>query len=327
MRIGLLLPHFSDNCRWEDVIGFAERIERLGFDSVWVRDNLNYVGHGFEARGRVFTDPFVTLSAVAGATRTLGLGTAVMVPYRHPVLAAQLVGSLSWVSRGRLEIGIGPGAPRGPFDGVGVSYDARIELCRDTVQVLRLFSDGGVHDYRSDTCQFETVAIQPSPPTTLRIWYGGASPASVRRALEYGDGLLAGQCPFVRWDAACSALRRGPAGHGEPLCGSIPLVSIGETRDEARRKIADYVPPLLEYLNARWHLELRHIEEAAGAVIIGTIDDLVATLKSFREKGADLVVLDLRLIMGEFRELVSMVGRDVLPRVGSSASGSSRVEL
>lgn len=324
MRIGLLLPHFSDSCRWEDAIGFSERIQALGFDSVWVRDNLNYAGHGFDPQGRPFLDPFVTLSAVAGATRTLGLGTAVMVPYRHPLLAAQLVGSLSWISRGRFELGIGPGAPRGPFDAVGVPYTARIDLCRDTVRVLRLLSDGAVHDFRSDACEFESVAIQPSPPPALPVWYGGASSASVRRALEYGDGLLAGQCPFVRWDAACRALRRGAPEGTEPLCGSIPLLCIGETRHEARQKMTEHAGALLDYLRSRWRLDISSVEDAPGAVVVGGAEELGAAVAAFDEKGADLVVLDLRLVMGEFREMVEMIGSAVLPRfrrAGERASG------
>lgn len=322
MRVGLLLPHFSDNCRWEDVIGFADRIEALGFDSVWVRDNLNYVGHGFESSGRTFVDPFVTLSAVAGATTTLRVGTAVMVPYRHPVLTAQLVGSLNWASQGRVELGIGPGAPRGPFEAVGVAYDSRIKLCRDTVSVLRLLSDGGVHSFRSDVCEFESVAIQPSPPPTLRIWYGGASSASVRRAAAYCDGLLPGQCPFIRWHSACGALRRDAREGVRPLCGSIPLVSIGETKRDARQKIAEHESALIDYLNTRWRLEITSVDQAAGALILGTVDDLLATLEAFATGGADLVVLDLRLIMGEFRDMVEALGTDVLPRVRQMSGGS-----
>ena len=36
----------------------------------------------------------------------------------------------------------------------------------------------------------------------MPIWYGGTSNASIRRVLEYADGMLAGRCPFRRLDVA-----------------------------------------------------------------------------------------------------------------------------
>jgi alkanesulfonate monooxygenase SsuD/methylene tetrahydromethanopterin reductase-like flavin-dependent oxidoreductase (luciferase family) len=314
MRIGLLLPHFSDQLAWDNVVGIAPRVEVLGFDSVWVRDNLNYEGHGFELPGRPFADPFTTLAAVAGATTTLGLGTAVAVPFRHPVLTAQIVGSLAWVAHGRLELGIGPGAPRGPFDALGVPYDQRIDLCQDTVDVLRLLAGPGTHDFSGRVSAFESVAIEPRPPADLTVWYGGASSASVRRAVAYCDGLLPGQCPFGPWQRAKDRMNAAawPA-RGMLRMGSIPLVSLGDSRADALRKIEARSGPLLDYLNTRWKLELSRVEEAGGALMFGSVEDVTAALQEFEARDAELVVLDARLIMNEFADVVETIGREVLP--------------
>src|SRR5262245_39504065 len=104
-RFGLLLPHFSDDATRERLFGFVARIEALGFECVWVRYNLSFEAHGFEKPGR-FVDPFVTLSVIAGLTTRLRLGTAVTVPFRHPLVTAQLVGSLAWAAAGRFEMGV-----------------------------------------------------------------------------------------------------------------------------------------------------------------------------------------------------------------------------
>ena len=62
------------------------------------------------------------------------------------------------------------------------------------------------------------------------VWYGGASNASVRAILEYGDGMLPGRCPFARYDVASARLLEGAAEIGKKVhLGSIPTVSIAPT--------------------------------------------------------------------------------------------------
>src|SRR5487761_1104126 len=141
MRIGIQLPHFSDESTQARLLDFAPRIEELGFDSVWARDNLSFKGHGFERPGK-FVDPFITLSALAALTKRVKLGTAVTVPFRHPLVTAQLVGSLSWVSRGRFELGSGPGTFREPFELTGTRFEDSNVLCRETVDELRAIARG-----------------------------------------------------------------------------------------------------------------------------------------------------------------------------------------
>jgi alkanesulfonate monooxygenase SsuD/methylene tetrahydromethanopterin reductase-like flavin-dependent oxidoreductase (luciferase family) len=73
----------------------AQEAERLDFDSVWVPDHVL----------RVFApilDPLTTLSFVAGATQSVGLGTNVLIaPYRHAVILANGAVSLDVLSGGR----------------------------------------------------------------------------------------------------------------------------------------------------------------------------------------------------------------------------------
>jgi len=88
--VGVLLPHFGAESTWERLVGFAPRLEQLGYRSVWVRDQINYHPHGFESRSSRFVDPFMTLSAVGMLTRRVILGTATVVTFRHPLVVSQL---------------------------------------------------------------------------------------------------------------------------------------------------------------------------------------------------------------------------------------------
>lgn len=334
-EIGLLLPHFSNEASWERLIGFCSRIENYGFDSVWVRDNLNYRGHSYELPGRRFIDPFVTLSAVAARTERLLLGTAVLVPYRHPLITAQMVASLAWVSRGRLQLGVGPGAPRDPFDLTGVPYENRVKLCREMVGVLRAASSSQPFSYKGDTVDIEDVVVDPAVPEGTTIWYGGASKASIRRAVTYCDGLLPGRCPFDHLDGAIATLEEHSAvGRRDIRIGTIPLVLVAESYASARMKLDAYLPSLLPYLSKQWRKDYESFEDTAGAVICGSPAEVEEQILNFLQRPLDLVVLDARLQMNEFEHVVSLLAEAVLPvirreqqRVAESNQRSSDGEV
>nr|WP_245998718.1 LLM class flavin-dependent oxidoreductase [Halalkalicoccus subterraneus] len=58
-----------------DIVALAQRAESLGYDSAWVGDSVL-------AKPRF--EPLVTLGAVAAATDSIGIGTAVYLPVlRH----------------------------------------------------------------------------------------------------------------------------------------------------------------------------------------------------------------------------------------------------
>ena len=83
----------------EPLLGLAERAENLGYDSVWIGDSLL-------ARPR--HEPITLLAGVAGRTKRVKLGTAVLLPaLRNPVLLAHSVATLDQVSQGRVILGIG----------------------------------------------------------------------------------------------------------------------------------------------------------------------------------------------------------------------------
>ncbi len=59
-------------------------------------------------------DPFVALSFVAAATKTLKIGTGILlVPQHDPIATAKAIASLDRLSGGRFIFGIGAGLERG----------------------------------------------------------------------------------------------------------------------------------------------------------------------------------------------------------------------
>ncbi len=93
---------------WDDMLAVWRAGDEIElFESAWNFD------HFYPIRGDS-TGPcleaWVTLTALAQATRRLRLGTLVTgIHYRHPAVLANMVATLDIVSGGRLELGIGAG--------------------------------------------------------------------------------------------------------------------------------------------------------------------------------------------------------------------------
>lgn len=99
-----ILPHV----RWSD--GGRERWERaeeLGFGTAYTYDHLSWRG---TFRDGPWFGAVPTLTAAAGVTTTMRLGTLVTNPnFRHPVTLAKDLITLDDVSGGRVTLGIGAG--------------------------------------------------------------------------------------------------------------------------------------------------------------------------------------------------------------------------
>lgn len=81
-----------------DIGRLASEFEASGWDGLAVGE-----AHG------LLPDPYVVLGLAAAATTTLKVGTAVAVPLRHPLLAADAMATLQAVSGGRAAFSIGRG--------------------------------------------------------------------------------------------------------------------------------------------------------------------------------------------------------------------------
>lgn len=318
VRIGVLLPHFGSGATHQRLFQFTDRLEQLGYGSVWARDQIGFTGgHAFEAPTTRFVDPYITLAAIASRTRSLVLGTAPIIPIRHPVMVAQLVGSLSFLAGGRLIIGLGAGTPRRPFEITGIPYEARFDLIKETAEVLRALAHPRA-SYSGKYVAFEDLTIEPAPPADLELWYCGTTFKSVERALEFGTGWLPGRCPLPILDEKLARLREGAAASGKRMrTGIIPVVSVDRDRETALAKID--VGGLLEEANKKTYWARNGpfgtADDLRGALIAGNPDDVAGELRQFSDRGIDEVVLDLRLRPDAYEESLQQISEEVLPKL------------
>lgn len=321
-KFGVLLLHFGHTASRETVIDHAPQLEAWGFDSVWVRDHLMFQPHGFERPSTVFMEPFSTLTAIATITTRLVVGTATIIPFRHPLVTSQLFGGVSMVAGpGRLIAGVGAGAPHKPFEATGLPYEDRFDAVKEMTEILKLTWSGEEVGYHGRLYEFEGVTIDPHPPADTPVWYGGSTPASVRRALEYCDGWFPGRCPLKSFDKYLKRIRDGAAEQGRHVgVGIIPVLSIAETREQALAAVN--VEGLLEEARSRrfWDGPFESAEDLAGLLIAGSPDDCAAQIAEYVERGVDQLVFDFRMRPDDYFEQVARLAEDVLPRVQQVAT-------
>ncbi|MFC7157096.1 LLM class flavin-dependent oxidoreductase [Halomarina halobia] len=177
-----------------EVIGLARRAEALGFDGVWAGDSVL-------AKPRL--EPLSTLAAVAGATESVTLGTAVYLPQlRNPVHVAHQTATVDLVSGGRLALGVGVGVGAGvatEHDQLDIPYDRRGAVLDEGLEIVEgLWGDEPVSvDGEFFELSDADVGIRPcgSPPP---VYVASATfdprdgfPARIRdRIAARGDGWL-----------------------------------------------------------------------------------------------------------------------------------------
>jgi probable F420-dependent oxidoreductase len=317
---GVLLPHFGPHASRERLLQGTRRIERLGFDAVWVRDHIVFHPHAYEPGDLTHVDPFVVLSALAGVTESVALGTGTLIPHRHPIHAALLLGSLDYLAPGRVIAGCGIGANDGEFEAVGMGGWDRRKVMPEQIEAMRRLWTGEAVTFDGEFYRFRDVTIKPVPGRrdAIPIWYGGNSKAAARRAAEYCDGWIPGRMPRrdVRERIARMERVAAEAGRPRPLAAVIPYVSPGRTVEEAARSfnLAELFSMATQYMPPPSGT-FRTLDDLDGAAIAGPADVIVEQVRAYEAAGIEHLVFDFRTSFERYEECVEMVGTEVLPEI------------
>src|ERR1700745_2003049 len=176
----------------------AVAMEERGFDSVWAAEHSHIpVPRGTRADQELgkryydVMDPFVTLTAVAAATKRLKIATGIcLVIQRDTIQTAKLVASIDQLSGGRFVFGIGGGWNQEEIENHGTVFRTRMQKMREQIEAMKAIWTEDKPEYHGDIVAFDTIMTwpkpvqKPHPPVIL----GGAFPWAARRESRYGDG-------------------------------------------------------------------------------------------------------------------------------------------
>ena len=288
LRIGYLLPTresiMEGRPEAEPLLALAERAERLGYDSVWVGDSLL-------ARPR--HEPITLLAGVAGRTKRVKLGTAVLLPMlRNPVLLAHQVATLDQISAGRVILGIGIATDvpnvRAEFRAAGVPFEKRVGTLMEGLRLCKALWTGKPVDW-DGRWHVEKGVLGPTPhrPSGPPIWGGGSAPAALERAGRHFDGWFPTGPDAKGWGEQwrqVQATARAAGRNPDDIEAAIYL-TIAVDQDAAR---AD--ERINNFLSA-YYGQRPDVLKKRQACFAGSPDAAVEWIKGYVREGARYVVL------------------------------------
>jgi len=181
MKFGLRIPSFALGARTASLAqmgAYLRRAEDLGFDCAVSIDHLLLTPPAYAC---TWLEPVALLSALAGVTRTIKLGTMVLVlPLRNPAYFAKEWATLDVLSGGRSLLGVGVGWHEEEFALMGVSHRERGRRMDEMLEAVTALWAGDRVTYRGTYYRFENVTIDPKPLQKPHppIWIGGGSQPS-----------------------------------------------------------------------------------------------------------------------------------------------------
>jgi 5,10-methylenetetrahydromethanopterin reductase len=252
----------------------ARRAEQAGFDAFWVSDDL------------FLRSAWVILSAAAGATERIQLGTCIVNPFtQHPAEIAMAAATLDELSGGRALLGISSGADDF-LSWVGLRAERPVTAVAETIAAIRRLFDGDRSHASGAFLSGWTDAAYLRFPVTRRvpIYVGAMSPRMLELIGSTADGGLPLLFPPEHIEEVLTHVRRGLRrarrdGAGVDLAACI-WCSISADRASAERvlreKIAYYGYSLSSTILARLGVERSEFEPIRQAMVDGDVERAVA---------------------------------------------------
>ena len=285
----------------EAYANFFRRAEELGFHSLWTEDRLFHQ--------TAFLDSLTLLSWAAASTKTIRLGTAILLlALRNAPVLARQVSTLHHLSGGRLTLGVSLGGHPNEYQGLGVDMSERVNRLRENITVLRQLLSGDAVNYSGSYYELNEAMVRPGigNDEAVPIYMGGGAPEVLRRAAEISDGWING--PFsspADFRQSWATVLKYARGFGrDPLsleAAKLIFVAADRDRNFARSSLKSFVN---EYFGPSFDVD-RH-------GITGTPPEVAFRLGEFADAGVTLFIIgvpDLNL------HHLEVLAKEVIPRV------------
>lgn len=292
----------------------GQAAEKAGFDFIAVNDHV-VVPAGIDSTypysnsgkwdgtdtGHCF-DQLAVIAFLAGCTRRIKLFTAVMVvPHRHPIVAAKMLATADVLSEGRLIVGCGAGWMKEEFDLLGAPFEGRGLATDEYIAAFKALWTQDKPRFKGTYVNFDNVLFAPKPVQKPYppIWIGGESKPAMRRAARLSEGWYPGSNnPQRRFDTT----ERLAAG----------LVEVRQMAEQAGRDPA----AVTMAFSVQWPVSFTPVPGPDGArrLFTGSPADMAEDAAALARIGVTHVGLSLQApTVSETLERVQRIGETVMP--------------
>jgi len=236
-RIGIELTWLGTIAR---KVEWATWAEQAGFDDCWIGEVSD-------------PDPLVTLAAVAGATSTVRLGTAILpLGPRSVPSVASATAALAELSHGRFALGIGVSNPVIVEQWHGGTPAKPLGRTRETVALLRLLLAGERSDFAGEYVRSSGFRLRNPPTEAPPILVAAMGPKMLELAGEIADGVLLTYTPVAAIPALLEAVRRGAERVGRDGLPEIIASVATDVTDDEEASVERFRRELAFFLSVPW---------------------------------------------------------------------------
>ena len=346
MKFGVFMAPFhrpgeNPTLALERDLELLQWLDTLGFDEA-------YIGEHHSAGWETIASPEVFIATAAERTRHIRLGTGVIsLPYHHPLMVANRMVLLDHLTRGRVILGVGPGALASDALMLGINPARQREMMDESLGIiLRLFNETEPLTYKSDWFELNEAVLQLRPYQRPQLPVAVASvqsPAGVSLAGKHGAAVLSMSIPRDTVRATSlkelwSFAEESAAEHGKTVrredWGLVVGCHLAESKKEAMedirvgggRLITEYfgntlgneTPPvpadqIVDYMveHNQW--------------IVGTPDDCIAGIKRLQEIsggfGSFMIRVEDWAPRAKILHSYELLARYVMPQFQGSLAG------
>ena len=193
LGIGLVLPageSFVDGAtaRWVEIRELAIRAEEIGFDTVWMADELLWRPPDGQTHG--WWECVAMTGAVTAATSRVKVGTWILSAlHRNPGITAKAVETLDEISGGRFVFGLGSGHAGRQAHAFGLPEDHVYGRFAEAVEIMVPLLRHGRADFEGTFHAARDLEHRPVGPRPGRIpiMIGAKGPKMLRLAALHAD--------------------------------------------------------------------------------------------------------------------------------------------
>jgi limonene 1,2-monooxygenase len=261
LRFGIFLapfhkPGINPTLALQEDLELIAWLDRCGYDEAWI-------GEHHSAGSEIIASPEIFIAAAAERSRRIRLGTGVVsLSYHNPLWVAERIVQLDHMTRGRVMLGVGPGALPTDARMIGIEPSQTRGLLEDSLGVImKLLTSDEPVTFRNDRWDLRDARLHLRPysnPLFDVCAAGVASPAGPRLAGKHGVGLLsigattaAGfDALALHWDVMEAEAREAGKTVDRNKWRLVGLVHIADTMEQARADVAYGMEQWFHYFQA-----------------------------------------------------------------------------
>ena len=260
---------------------FASRAEELGYDSLWVVEQLV---------GSIPTpEPLTLLTYLAAVTERIRLGSAVIIATtRNPAMLAKQLSTLDVLSGGRLTVGTALGARPWTYPLFGGPSERRVRHFVESIGVMKALWTQERAVFDGELWKLEGVPMSPKPLQKPHppLWFGGRHPTGLRRVARMADGFMgAGSTTTSQFREHVQIVRRELDRRGRdparfPISKRV-YIAIDDDADRAEARLREWF--------GAWY---RNADMGSAVSVWGSVDACVEGLTEVVDAGAGMLMLN-----------------------------------